>query len=491
MKRFFVIVFFYLGCFSVLSGQDTLRLSLDDAIRLGSQHSVDAVVAKNQYVSSYWGYRTYKTELLPEMVLSGTTPYYSKSYNSRQNDDGSYGYVPNNYNRIDGGLSISQNIPWTGGKLTLESSMERLHQYGDKSSTRYKTIPGAITLEQPLFGFRRVRWLQQIEPVKYQEARQKLISDREEVTLTVIEYYFNLLIGQINLEIAEQNQANAQRLYTVAEARRRIGQMSEVELQQMKTSLLNAESSLMDVRTSLDSRMFQLRSYLGLGEDLIIEPEIPAFLADEIPQLHYSEVLELALENNSFTQNIQRRMLEAARDVSQAKADRWNITLFASFGMSGQEDTFQQAFSNHNWRGDQTINVGIRIPILDWGKGKGKVRVAEANREVVSSRIEKEKMDFNQNIFLRVKYFNNQPQQLKLAKEMDEIAQARYNTTVEAFVQDKMDILNLNDSQSSKDTARRNYIEQIFLLWSYYYQIRSLTLYDFILDRPLETEYPV
>ena len=490
MKRFILIILIPIFCFSAGWGQDTLRLSLAEAMRLGTEQSVDAVVAKNQYVSSYWGYRTYKTELLPEVVLSGTTPYYSKSYNRYQKEDGTYGYVSNNYNQIDGGLSISQNIPWTGGKLTLESSMERLHQYGDKASTRYKSIPGAITLEQPLFGFRRVRWLQQIEPVKYREARQKLISDREEVVLTVIEYYFNLLIGQVNLEIAQQNYANAQRLYAVAEARRRIGQTSEVELQQMKTSLLNAESSLMDVRTSLASRMFQLRSYLGLGENVVIQPEIPEFPADEIPLLDYSEVLELALENNSFTQNIQRRMLEASRDVSQAKADRWNITLFASFGMSGQEDTFHQAFSNHNWRGDQTINVGIRIPILDWGKGKGKVRVAEANREVVSSRIEKEKMDFNQNVFLRVQYFNNQPQQLKLAKEMDEIAQARYNTTVEAFVQDKMDILNLNDSQSSKDTARRNYIEQIFQLWSYYYQIRSLTLYDFILDRPLETEYP-
>ena len=491
MLRFILIILLSAGGLSAVRGQDTVRLGLEEAVRLGHANSVDAVVVKNEYISAYWGYRTYKTELLPEVILNGTVPYYSKSYNRYQKEDGTYDYVSQNFNRIDGGLSITQNIPWTGGKLSLESSVERLHQYGDKSSTRYKSIPGAITLEQPVFGFNRVKWLQRIEPVKYKEAQQQLITDREEVTLMVIQYYFDLLIGQANLEIAEQNRANAERLYTIAEARRRIGQMSEVELMQMKNSLLQAQASLADVRMSLDSRMFQLRSYLGLGEDIVIEPVIPEFLTDNIPVLNYAEVLELAHANNSFTQNIQRRMLEASRDVSQAKADRWNITLFASFGMSGQEDTFQQAFNNHNLRGDQTINVGIRIPILDWGKGKGKVRVAEANREVVASRIEKEKMDFNQDIFLRVQKFNNQPRQLMLAKEMDEIARARYNTTVEAFVQDKMDILNLNDSQSSKDTARRNYIQQMFLLWSYYYQIRALTLHDFILDRPLETEYPI
>ena len=39
--------------------------------------------------------------------------------------------------------------------------------------------------------------------------------------------------------------------------------------------------------------------------------------------------------------------------------------------------------------------------------------------------------------------FNHQPKQLQLAKEVDSIARSRYNTTVEAFIQGKMDILNL------------------------------------------------
>lgn len=197
----------------------------------------------------------------------------------------------------------------------------------------------------------------------------------------------------------------------------------------------------------------------------------------------------MARENNPFTQNIQKRMLEASRDVSQAKADRWNATLFVSFGMSGQEDRFAQAFNSNNWRNNQVVNVGIKIPILDWGKSKGKVKIAEANREVENSKIEKEQIDFNQNVYLRVQNFNSQSKQLELAKETDIIAQQRYNTSIEAFVLGKIDVLNLNDSQSSKDEARRNYIEQMYLLWSYYYQIRSLTLYDFLDNKEISADY--
>lgn len=472
-----------------LTAQDTIAISLTDAINRSVSNSVDAVVARNQYKSSYWGYRTYKAELLPEVTLNSTLPYYSKSYNQFQNTDGTYTYVSNDYSRIDGGLSISQNIPLTGGILSVESSFERLQQYGEGGSIRYIGIPASVTLEQPIFGFNRVKWLQHIEPVKYKEAQQKLIGDMEEVSNTAIQYYFNLLLGQINMEIAQQNLKNSEKLYTIAEAKRKIGQISENDLLQLKVSLLKAESYLTDAQASLNARMFQLRSFLNYGENIILEPVIPQSLADKLPVLSYAQVIALARENNSFTQNVQKRMLEANRDVSQAKADRWNAKLFVSFGMSGQEDTFSRAFNSNNWRNNQIVNVGIKIPILDWGKGKGKVKIAEAERDVENSRIEKEQMDFNQNVFLRVQNFNSQSKQLELAKETDKIAQQRYNTSIEAFVLGKIDVLNLNDSQSSKDEARRNYIEQMYQLWSYYYQIRSLTLYDFISDREIFVDY--
>ncbi|MFR5871224.1 MAG: TolC family protein [Alistipes sp.] len=206
MKRIYSIIVPILGfCLARVHAQDTVRLELTEAIRLGKERSVQAKAAESEYLSAYWAYRTYRTELLPEVVLSGTVPYYSKSFNTRQNEDGSWNYVENNYNRIDAGISVTQNIPWTGGKITVGSSFERLRQYGDGDYTHYRSIPGTITLEQPLFGFNRIKWLQRIEPVKYREASRKRISDREEVTLTVIQYYFDLLAGQTNLDISVQN----------------------------------------------------------------------------------------------------------------------------------------------------------------------------------------------------------------------------------------------------------------------------------------------
>jgi outer membrane protein TolC len=459
---------------------DTTRITLPDAIERGIRQSVDAVVMRNEFMSSYWEYRTFKAELLPVVSLTGTIPYYSKSYNIFQNSDGTQTFVSNDYSRIDAGLSVSQNIPWTGGILSLESSLERLEQYGDNSAIQYMSLPGFIKLEQPVFGFNSVRWMQKIEPVKYKEAKQKLIAETENVSNTVISNYFNLLLGEINFQSAEQNLHNARKLYTIAEARRKIGQISENDLLQLKVSLLNAEANYTNAQSSLKSRMFKLRSFLGYKENITLSAILPNSISDTILFLNYDHVLTLANVNNPFTQNIQRRRLEASREVNRAKADRWNITVFASFGLSGQDDSFSQAFNSNNWRSSQKIEVGISIPILDWGKGKGRVKVAESNREVINSTIEKEIQDFHQDIFILVENFNNQSRQVKIAAEADRVAGIRYESSVEAFILGKIDVLNLNDAQRSKDESRRNYVEQLFLLWSYYYQIRGLTLYDFV-----------
>jgi len=468
-----------------LRAQDTLRLTLTEAIQLAVEHSIEAKVVKNQLLSAYWSYRTYQREMLPELTFSGTLPEYSKSLNLYQNEDGSYKYVSSNYNRFNGALSLTQNIPWTGATLSASTSYERLNQYGSNPFIRHRTMPVSISLNQPLLGFNSLRWRQKTEPLRYQAAQKQAVVNQEQVALTVISYYFSLLSEEINLEITRQNMTNAQRLYTISEARHRMGQLSNVELMQMKSSLLKAEIALTNVQFSLENRMFNLRSFLGLGEEVIVVPLVPEFVAENIPQFRFEEVLEMAKENNPFTENIRRSLIEADRDVNQAKANRWSISLYATLGMSGQDEDFRTAYNADYWNNDQVARIGLRVPILDWGKGKGLVKMAEANREITHARAERENLDFVQDIYLKVQNFNNQPRQLELAKYMDEIAQERYKSSVELYVLEKIDVLNLNDAEQAKDQARRSYISEMHLLWLYYYQLRALTLYDFIGKQPI------
>lgn len=96
-KKNILLVLAAFVCPLILEAQDERKITLGEAIALARTQSVDAAVALNELKTSYWEYRTFRADLLPEVNLTGTLPNYNKSYNSYQNSDGTYGFVRNNY----------------------------------------------------------------------------------------------------------------------------------------------------------------------------------------------------------------------------------------------------------------------------------------------------------------------------------------------------------------------------------------------------------
>ncbi|WP_416349517.1 TolC family protein [Proteiniphilum sp.] len=480
----FITLLFLFSLATEVSAQQVLTLS--EAVEIARRQSVDAAVALNELKTSYWEYRTYRADLLPEVNFTSTLPDYRRSYNLYQNDDGTYKFVRTNSLRATGDISIDQNIWLTGGKLSLNTSAQLIDPLNNTGAKRYyMSVPVGITYSQPIFSINNMKWKRRIEPIRYKEAKAAYLENVEIITLRTITYYFQLLLAKENLHIAEQNKKNADRIYEIAQARRKMGQISENELLQLELSALKAASNLTKEQSALNGAMFRLRSFLGLSETDTIDPVIPEMI--QYPVISYHEVLEKAQQNNPLAQNIRRRQLEADYEVAKAKGAQREVDLFASIGYTGQDQAFRTAYQN--LMDYQVVQVGVKIPILDWGKRKGRVKVAESNRDVIVSRLKQEQMDFNQDIFLLVEQYNNQTEQLRIARETDVIAQKRYNTSVESFMIGKINTLDLNDAQLSKDNARAKYVSEMHLYWYYLYQLRSLTLHDFGKGMDMDAEF--
>lgn len=452
-----------------------ITLTLPDAIMRARSNSVDAEVALNKLRSAYWGYRSYRAELLPEVSFNGTVPSYRRQYTSYMNDEGGYSFVPNNYLQMNGELSVAQNIWLTGGKVSVNTELDFYRQFGGMTSNRFMSLPVAVTLTQPVFGVNSVKWDRKIEPVRYAEAKAEFLSATENVATTAIQYYFSLLMAKENLEIAIQNLSNAERLYDVAKEKRAMGRISRNDLLQMELNLLNARTEHTDCESTLKSNMFQLQTFLDYGGELEIDTEIPLDVPET--EISYADALDRALANNSFAKSLLRRQLEADYEVAKAKGAQREINLFAQIGYTGTDHDIAGSYSR--LKGNQVVEVGFSIPLVDWGRRKGAVRVAESNRKLIESQLRQENMHFRQNLFILVERYGNQLRQLRTARRADEIAQKRYSTNVETFMIGKISTLDLNDSRVKKDEARREYVNELYLFWLYYYQIRSLTLWDY------------
>jgi len=466
------------GNINTTNAQEKVTYKLSEVVRIAQEQSPDALMAKHRYLRSYWEFRTFKATYLPNLRLDATLPNINRSIDAVQAQDGTSIYTPISFTNYSVSLSVDQKIGFTGGTVFLSSGLQRMDNYlSDTSTTGYLSNMINIGIRQPLFAFNRYKWDKHIEPMKYEEARRKYIETNEEVAASSINYFFTLLIAQVELGIANKNKSNYDTLFRIANGRYSLGKIAENELLQLELSLLKAQSAVENSQLSYENALFVFKSYLRLtdGQTIVLVPPtetehfvIPAQIA-----------IEQAKENTSAGLEFQRRMLEAESGVNQAKMDgRFDAELFAMFGLTQTSDNVPDAYKNP--LDEERVSLGITIPILDWGMARGKIKMAESNMDLVQTAVEQDRIDFEQNIFIESLKFNMQEKQLLIAAKSDTVAQKRYNVTQKRYMIGKVnDILELKNAQIDNDNAKMGYYRALRTYWSSYYQIRKLTLYDF------------
>jgi outer membrane protein TolC len=489
MKKYTYILFGLLCSLSAFpqSAQDQdsiLTLTLKKAIDVARKHSPDAFAARHSFRSQYWNYCYFKANYLPSLTFT-STPNFNHSINAITLPNGASQYVQQNQLMTDANLSLSQNITFTGGTLFLQSSIQRLDILDDKTYS-YKTNPVLIGYQQSLLGYNRLKWNKKIEPIRFEEAKKSYVETMELVSANTTLKYFNLAKAQTNLKIAMFNYAQADTLYTFAQGRYNIGTITENEMLQLEINRLTEESNMLNAQIDVDDCMQDFRAYLGINEaiDIIVNVE------DTVPQflVNIGKALELAFINSPEMLGMKRRKLESESVIAQAKAAvGLKADIYAQFGLTQTGNEINAAYKNP--LNQQYVQIGISFPILDWGRGKGQVRVAQSQRDMVFTREEQNRNNFEQNVLKAVKQFNLQAGKVTIAAKTDRTAERRNEVARKLYLLGKSTILDLNASISEKDTAKRNYINALYNYWSLYYTLRSLTLYDFEKDIALTEDY--
>lgn len=454
--------------------EQTLELTLGETIEQARRQSPDAQNARHSLRSAYWNYKYYCANYLPTLTLT-SNPYLDRAINKVTQSDGNVKFVEQNLLSTDLTLSLTQNVPWTGGTFFVETAAQRLDLFSSDTYS-WQTSPINVGYRQSLFGYNSLKWDRRIEPIRYREAKKTYVETLELVAARATEKFFSLAKAQSNYETANANYANADTLYIYAQGRYNIGTISENEMLQLELNKLTEETNCMNARIEVENCMQELRSYLGIQEDLLLQVKIDS----EVPDLHIDlgTALMLANKNSPEIQNMLRRKMESESAVARAKANAGlKADIYLRFGLTQTADKLKDAYRDPLEQ--QYVSLGITLPILDWGRGRGQVRVARSNRDLVHTQVEQDKTDFDLNVRKLVKQFNLQAQRVSIAARTDNTAQRRAEVARKLYLLGKSSILDLNASVTEKDAARRNYISALHNFWSLYYTLRSITLYDF------------
>jgi outer membrane protein TolC len=460
-------------------------LSLEDVLQIAKEQSPNALIAKHRFKNSYWQYKFYKAEQLPSLSLDGTLPEIQNRI-VKENIAGVSSYFKQNTVSFRGGLQLDQAVPWTGGSIFVNSSLEQTINYlSDSTINSFLSVPLYIGFNQPLFQFNQFKWDRKIEPIKYEIAKKQYLSEVESVSISAIDAFFNLFEAQVRLKIAQINYQNYDTLYKVAKGRYSLGKIGENDVLQMELSMLKAESALERNQMAVDDALLSLKSFLRLKDDenIILSPPDPVFfdLVDN------DLALEKAKNNSIDYLNFEKRLLEAESIISQAKNYGFNASLFMAYGLNGRANVFDEVYTDPS--NQQVLSLGLNIPILDWGKRKGQMKMAQSNQELVQTSVEQERADFAQSVRLKVGEFNIQKNQVLIAAKSDTIAQKSYAVTKNRYLIGKIGVTDLNIAQTDTDEAKLTYINALRTYWRNYYTLRQATLYDFVGQKDLGVEY--
>jgi len=481
MKKIILVLLFILPLITIAQSGS---ISLEKAIKLAQEKSTDYKAAVNRSRANYWRFKNYKANFLPQVRLNTTLPSYSNSIRRITNDSGQDIFVNQNQSRIDANLSITQNIPYTGGSLSVNSSVERIDIYGDNASTGYSVVPFSINYFQNSLFYNPFKWNKKIEPLIYEEEKRAFVERMEQISLNTSRKFFGLLKVQKQLKISQKNAAIQDTLFQIAKARFKMGKIAENDLLQMELSLLNSQNNVISNQISLKSASQNIARYLGLKSEKI-ELDIPEDLL--LFNVDVNKALEEARSNRKSVIEFRRKRLQAEQELARTNGDnRLELNVRANFGISQQGPVFNELFNNYNKQQNVTLTLGI--PIFDWGVSKSKRKMAKANLDLVKTNIEEEEQAFEQEIYLHTLNWGNQKAFLETSLKAQEIALKRYDITRKRYILGKITITDLNLAQQEKDRAIVRYLNSLEKFWVDYYTLRRLTLYDFITNKKITTK---
>ncbi|MGV3540223.1 MAG: TolC family protein [Rufibacter sp.] len=481
-KTLFYIVCWVLGSLTIAQAQQVnRRLTLQETIDLALASSIAVKQAVTNKTSSYWQYRTFKSNYRPQLALSGTLPDFSRSIIPVVQPDGTTDFRAVSISNSDVALSMSQAVGLTGGQFFISSQSQRFDDF-NQGLRRYNTFPAIIGFNQPLFGYNELAWAKKIEPLRYAESERQYLEDRETVATTATQRFFEVLLQQVNHEIATKNVENNQALFKIAEEKYRLGRLSKNELLQLKLSLMNAQLAQAEAATELKTVVMQFAAYVGLpqGENVtVLAPQ-------EVPALEVEEQLALAQARLNRKERFQfeRTVLEAEQQIAEARGKGgFNANLYATFGLTKSANNFSDSYARPE--NQQQVTLGFNVPLMDWGKQKGNVKTAQAQLQLAQYTVQQEQINFEQSVLTQVNQMGLLKKRLQMTASADSIAQERYDITKSTFLVGRISITDLNIALQEKDQTRRAFVEALQDFWVAYYRLRALTLYDFERGQPL------
>lgn len=465
-----------------LAAQDTLRVTLADAVRMAQDRSHQSRAARAARDASRARGSQFSALLLPQLSLAGTLPQYNRSIISVLQPDGSTQFRGQQQTNASLSMRLTQKLPITGGDLFVSSSLARLGLSGTTTTETWSSVPLSIGLRQDIFRPNTAGWDRREQNVREERDERTYHEAMEDVALTTTDLLFGVYAARVALHNAESNATVNDTLYRINTGRYEVGKIGENDLLQSQLALLRSRSSLEAAQLEYQRALAALRLGLGLQSDVALDVTMPAVVPEF--EADTTRAVTEARRNRAAVSDAELSDVQARRRVAEARlANGIGATIQASYGYNATGP--QASLAYQNLLEARQFSVSVQLPLWQWGAHGAGVRAAEADRERAESQSEQSLEQVTMDARFAALQLTQARHTVALLKTADSVASVRFTVAYNRYVIGRISVDNLYIAQNEKDQALTQFVDGLRRYWQAYYRLRRVTLYDFEAGRAI------
>lgn len=468
VMRYFSVVFFFLWSLGV-SAQTTLPSLLSTA----EQHSPEA---KNLQLSVQQQDIAVQMQLIglkPSLSLTSNLPGFTRSINSITQPDGSLKFQTQSQAYSSLGISASQVIAPTGGRISLTSGLNRIDLLNSATGGQANNITAwssnlfVATVSQPLFQFNELKYLktnltttQKLNNARYEQSVARF---NQKIANLVLDYYYAAQqVKLLNTQVAKQAETITRATYLVD-----AGKILQEDVDLLELERKKAENQLQNLRISLSGVEKQLAFHYG---NKAIFEQIENLDLDELPPAPSKESLQaLAINSPTLLANAQAQEQAKQNVVRQKQNSGLSANVDVSFGYNQRADDLSGIYENPLDR--QMATLSLSVPILDGGRAKYNQLLAQNQLEqaVLSEQLSTQSV--NQQIENVLNQFEQLANEIDLANASVALAQNRENKYANLFAAGKITVDQYLEAQNYTQNIEFSLLQARVSYWKLGYAL--------------------
>ena len=418
--KFLVAVVATLFVSSSVMAQDTLYLSLDDALKVAMSENISVKVADKEIKRTEYARKGTYASLFPQVDFSGAYQRAIKKQRMHMNMGGQ---------ELD--IEVGVSNTWSTG----------------------------FTAAMPLVNVQLWKAIQ-ITGMDVELAVEKAKGSRQDLIDQVQQSFYGVLLAKELYSVYKENYDNAKDNYNDVKAKYDAGLASKFEFLSAEVSMQNAEPNVYDAQNGVILANWKLKAVLGIDLDQNIE--CTGSLSDyEGTVAGVAAYENVSVENNSTVKqlNIQEEMLQKNYEMQLAK---YYPTLSAQLSYNWVAMSENLKFSEYKWNPYSTGALALSIPIFAGGQKQNQLRQTRIQQEQLALQKEDAIRQLEVSVMQVINSLETSLKQYEAAQKTIEGAQAGYDIAKKRYDVGSGTLLELQEAQLGLLQARLNINQSVY-----------------------------